>query len=550
MTDGTDATPGAARQTEQDGAGAESAGAPAEVSACPHPEAIGRRWSDSISAERQGELLAIRDAWDAPDADHGKRRGPFDGTELTGADVAWFAEQVRDKYGSVSNLHLEGARLVEAHLEGADLNLADLKHAYLFEAHLEGARLVEAHLEGADLLYAHLEEANFLQAHLEGADLRLAYLEGADLSGAHLEGANPREAHLEGAYLRSAHLEGADLGEAHLEGARLNWAHLEGAKLRAAHLERANLSGAHLEGAYLFEAHLEGADLGQAHLEGVNLLQAHLEGANLSLAHLESKAFAADDPELVRIRHWASDFPSLLPPTDLRSTFLDLATDLAQTALSSPDAPAWQHTGPRLADVHWGGANLIVTAWESVATLADEHVAAQTRYDAGARKLRTTRTEEYRAAGRAYRLLSVALRDQGLSTEATRFHYRAEVMDRRALFYRRGLGRWLFSWLLGTFAGYGDRLGRLFATYAVVVGAFALAMLLAAVQVKANQPLSPATLQDVLVLSVTSFHGRGIQPPGLQLDDALATLAGAEAVFGLLIEGLFIAAFTRRVTGG
>jgi hypothetical protein len=30
----------------------------------------------------------------------------------------------------------------------------------------------------------------------------------------------------------------------------------------------------------------------------------------------------------------------------------------------------------------------------------------------------------------------------------------------------------------------------------------------------------------------------------------LAALSGIEAIFGLVIEGLFIAAFTRRVTGG
>jgi hypothetical protein len=287
-----------------------------------------------------------------------------------------------------------------------------------------------------------------------------------------------------------------------------------------------------------------------AYLEGTHLFRAHLEGASLTEAHLESKAFAAGGPEFARIHHWAPDFPASLPPADLRGSFLDSATNFEGTVLSSPDASVWQHTGPHLADVHWGDANLIITDWESVATLADEHEAALARDYARKPKDRPTRTEEYRAAGRAYRLLSVALRAQGLSTEATRFHYRAEVMDRRALFHRHALGRWLFSWLLGTFAGYGDRLGRLFATYAVVVGGFALAMLLAAVQVKANQPLSPATLQDVLVLSVTSFHGRGVQPPGLHLDDALATLAGAEAVFGLLIEGLFIAAFTRRVTGG
>ena len=41
----------------------------------------------------------------------------------------------------------------------------------------------------------------------------------------------------------------------------------------------------------------------------------------------------------------------------------------------------------------------------------------------------------------------------------------------------RQFGRWLISWLLGTFAGYGDRLGRLFATYGITVGSLALIML-------------------------------------------------------------------------
>jgi hypothetical protein len=145
-------------------------------------------------------------------------------------------------------------------------------------------------------------------------------------------------------------------------------------------------------------------------------------------------------------------------------------------------------------------------------------------------------------------LLFVALRSQGLTAPATRYHYRAEIMDRKALWHARQLGRWLFSWLLGTFAGYGDRLGRLFATYGITVSLFVLAMLGFALQ--AGSHLSLDTLRDALVLSVTSFHGRGIQPPGLHLSDTLATLAGLEAVFGLLIEGLFIAAFTRRVTGG
>jgi hypothetical protein len=173
-----------------------------------------------------------------------------------------------------------------------------------------------------------------------------------------------------------------------------------------------------------------------------------------------------------------------------------------------------------------------------------------------------TRAGEFQGAGRAYRLLYVKLREQGLSTHATRFHYRSELMERKAIWHRGFdsifgfpdrnfltspalFGRWFFSWLLGTFAGYGDYVGRLFLTYGVVVLAFA-----AAIFVFAGQTPSLNSIGDALILSVTSFHGRGVQPPGLHLNDALAALSGAEAVFGLLIEGLFIAAFTRRVTGG
>jgi hypothetical protein len=109
-------------------------------------------------------------------------------------------------------------------------------------------------------------------------------------------------------------------------------------------------------------------------------------------------------------------------------------------------------------------------------------------------------------------LLFVALRSQGLTTPGTYYHYRAEIMDRKALWHARQLGRWLFSWLLGTFAGYGDRLGRLFATYGITVSLFALAMLGVALQTGAG--LSLDTLRDALVLGVTSFHGRAFSRLG------------------------------------
>jgi hypothetical protein len=279
--------------------------------------------------------------------------------------------------------------------------------------------------------------------------------------------------------------------------------------------------------------------------KGADLSAAHLEGASLTAAHLGGKTYPADDDELLRVRYWAEDFPTVLPPADLRSAFFDPATDFTDATWTDPAA---RHAaGPWLADVRWGGANLTMVEWEGIARLQDERKAAarQTSDAPPKPKERADRVSEYQAAGRAYRLLFVALRAQGLTTPATRYHFRAEVMDRKALWHRRRYGRWLFSWLLGTFAGYGDYIGRLFVTYAAVIVAFALAMF-----ALAGRFPSLDSIGDVLILSVTSFHGRGVQPPGLQLNDGLAALSGVEAVFGLLVEGLFIAAFTRRVTGG
>jgi hypothetical protein len=107
---------------------------------CTHPGLEGKRWGDPISEERQAELQAILDAWDA-ESDHGKHTGPFDWRGfnslerrrrvLSGADAYWLAEHVRNKFGEVSDLHLEGAFLFGAHLEGADFRAAHLETLYV-----------------------------------------------------------------------------------------------------------------------------------------------------------------------------------------------------------------------------------------------------------------------------------------------------------------------------------------------------------------------------------------------------------------------------------
>jgi hypothetical protein len=76
------------------------------------------KWGDPISEERQDKLQQLLDVWNAPDAEHGIRRGPFYRVELSAADVFWLAKQVRDVYGYVPNLHLEGTDLGGAQLQG------------------------------------------------------------------------------------------------------------------------------------------------------------------------------------------------------------------------------------------------------------------------------------------------------------------------------------------------------------------------------------------------------------------------------------------------
>jgi len=51
---------------------------------------VGEAWGESITQACAAELEARLQAWEQ-EADHGKRKGPFDGAPLTGADVFWLA---------------------------------------------------------------------------------------------------------------------------------------------------------------------------------------------------------------------------------------------------------------------------------------------------------------------------------------------------------------------------------------------------------------------------------------------------------------------------
>src|SRR5438067_1533956 len=353
--------------------------------------------------------------------------------------------------------------------------------------------LLAAHENGRGPTAPSNEQQDRQGLDLRGADLRYVDLHALPLAG--LRGSLTRQEWDEATEEQRAAavilLTGADLSEAHLEEGYLS----------GTSLQDANLSGAHLEGAYLNEAHLERTFLYKAHLERAFLYKAHLEGARLSRTQIEE----------ARLRK----------------------------ALESGE----QHIGPSLADTQWGDVNLAVVQWSQVDMLGDEYEARQTSR-AGKRKNSEARLEEYETEVRANRQLAMALRAQGLDEEAARFAYRAQLLQRIVLRRQRKFGQYLFSLLLDLLAGYGYRPGRSLMAYLVVIFGFMGLYLL-----NAHGAAVHLTWDEALVLSVSSFHGRGFLLQNVTLGDTFVRLAAAEAVLGLLIEVSLISTFTQRFFG-
>ena len=327
--------------------------------------------------------------------------------------------------------------------------------------------------------------------------------------------------------LRGAKLSGADLRGLPLARLRggLTFEERSSApprkpELAAIHLDGTDISDAHLEHACLSRAHLEGSVVRKAYMSGVDLFHARLDGATLTESRLDG--------------------------ADLRFTFLDNATYLRGIILHSRSArPAW------LAGVRWGGADLSLVNWLKLPEMRDERWARQPRDNAGKRKPNSVRIEDCRIAVRANRRLASVLRDQGLNEEADRFAYRGQRMQREVL-RRQGIRSWpsyVGSLLLDLLAGYGFRPVQSILVYLAVIVWFSNFYVWASNRfVTLGLPPShvqPLFWYEALILSVSSFHGRGFQP-FQNLNDPIAALASIEAVLGLVIEVSFIATFTQR----
>ncbi len=518
----------------------------------------GQAWRSEpeIDAERQRELATRR----ALAVNVARGVFPFAGMRLTRADVEWLLATHEDGLGPVSWSDAAQHTRPGLDLRGADLRGVNLRRLPLAKAiggiagatnaqrdaaivHLEDADLRDAHLEGADLRSARLDGALMNGAYGSEAQLSHAYLPRVNLRGAHFEAANFRNAHMERANLNAAYLEHAELSGARLQGSTLSEAHAEGASFGGARLEGATLRKAHFEWTRFYGAHLENASLSETHLHGAQLRRAHLEGADLSEAHFEGLRVAPDD--LARIRAWRSDFPELLVPADICLAFFDGGSVLEGATLGDETFGYLS-----LADVRWGGVNLAVVKWSlgrrrTAISLGDERAARKARTFEGALKTPAERLGDFETAVRANRQLALALQAQGLNEDASRFAYRAQVLERAVLRRQGRIGSWLFSHFLDGLAGYGYKPGRSLVAYISMILLFAVAYYLL------GQSFGGPHLatDGALVFSVTSFHGRGFFPGGVSVEDPITKLAALEALVGLIIEISFIATFTQRFFG-
>jgi hypothetical protein len=246
-----------------------------------------------------------------------------------------------------------------------------------------------------------------------------------------------------------------------------------------------------------------------------------------------------DPADLQRVRRWAPDFPTQLAPADLRGAFLDDATRLNEATLGTP---AYGYV--TYADAHWRGVNLAVVALPPADQLGDERLAHAAKSADGKGKDRATRLGEFQAAVRANRQLAVALQGQGLTEEAGRFAYRAQLLQQQVLWRQRKLGGYLFARFLDGLAGYGYKPVRSLVAYLPLVTGFAAAYY--ALGATSGPHLA---WYEALVVSLTAFHGRGFFSQQFSPGDPQSILAAGEAVVGLLIEISFIATFTQRYFG-
>lgn len=434
----------------------------------------------------------------------------------------------------ISELDLTGVDLRKVSLEGVGLLRRERERelgSYLLSA-VSPFRGVEIR-NHQDVLWIRREQRRL---GLRNLNLRGAVLDGAqlaciDLSHARLEGASFR-GKSDGTSVKNTDLRGADFGQSSLRGCVLDDANLAGASLVGADLRRARLEGANLQDAELFTANLGDADL---------------RGADATRALMYATGLVGVDFKEVK-----------LTGADIRGSQMDARTSLRDVVIDDTT---------KLGNVAWSGTQLTEIRWGPIRRLGDERDIALAEADwrqarrsgrEAAKAKRERRLEAFDLAIQAYVSLEHALRGQGKSGVAARYRQRALYLERRAARLRRQRLRWLLLFTLDLTTGYGEHLTNLARAYfAILAGFTALYALLLTARERILDPALflqhlGAHVPEASLLSIGVFHSLGFLSGknGIPGDyTALLLCAAAEAMIGILLQGIFIAAVTRRLLG-
>lgn len=362
------------------------------------------------------------------------------------------------------------------------------------------------------------EAINFRSARFSAAALSHINFAHADLRDAVIANCT-----FSNANLVSSDLSGANIVNSTFDDADLTLADLSDIFITESPFNKADLSFANLSGAFINQGIFNNAIFTMADLSGARIGDTTFNDANFVGAKVCGAILVAD-----------------FSGVDMTQTRMDSATMLGG-ARDADDAFLLNEKS-RLLDVAWNGAILANVPWDKLTRLGDED-------DIKAATSRIERVNALRDAARAYRGLAKALQAQGQTDPAIRYRKRELQLERRAQFRRFAFGSWIFSWLFNIVAGYGDRPKRAFFCYLTVVGFFTGVYWAITNQVFGFIQSHSVHLAwyEAIVLSISSFHGRGFFPNSLSLGDPIALVAAAEAVIGLFIELILVATFTQRL---
>ena len=170
-------------------------------------------------------------------------------------EVALKGDQEAEKFSALKEV--VGLSLHDRDLRFATFEKCVMPKVILSNSALQGAKITDSFLMGANFRDADLSGANLIRSRLLGSEMDHVNLSGAQMVLADVQYSDLKGANLQGAILVNATLSHSDLSGSDLQGAYLNAANMRQVDFREANPEKATLLGAQINGAIFDEGKLD-----------------------------------------------------------------------------------------------------------------------------------------------------------------------------------------------------------------------------------------------------------------------------------------------------